>query len=61
MLGPAGYMVVTHRTLLSAPVPIRIGIWGLGLGLDNIIGICLLEAMARQDSMADVAAWAAQL
>ena len=27
--------VVAHKTLLSAPVPIRIGIWGLGLGLDN--------------------------
>ena len=28
--------VVAHKTLLSAPVPIGIGIWGLGLGLDNL-------------------------
>ena len=27
--------MVAHKTLLSAPVPIGIGIWGLGLGLDN--------------------------
>ena len=29
-------VVVAHKILLSAPVPIRIGVWGLGLGLDNI-------------------------
>ena len=27
--------VVAHKTLLSAPVPIGIGIRGFGLGLDN--------------------------
>ena len=27
--------VVAYKTLLSAPIPIWIGIWGLGLGLDN--------------------------
>ena len=32
-----GGVVVAHKTLLSAPVPIGIGIWGLGLGLDNIL------------------------
>ena len=29
--------VVAHKTLLSAPVPIGIGIRGLGLGLDNFV------------------------
>ena len=31
-----GGVVVSHKTLVSAPVPIGIGIRGLGLGLDNI-------------------------
>ena len=30
-----GHVVVAYKTLLSAPIPIWIGIWGLGLGLDN--------------------------
>jgi len=29
-------VVVSHKTLVSAPVPIGIGIRGLELGLDNI-------------------------
>ena len=30
-----GGWVVAYKTLVSAPVPIGIGIRGLGLGLDN--------------------------
>ena len=30
-----GGWVVAYKILVSAPVPIWIGIWGLGLGLDN--------------------------
>ena len=40
--------VVAHKTLLSSPVPIGIGIWA-GLGLDNydfyrVDGVQLVEA-----------------
>ena len=54
MLGPAGYMVVAHRTLLSSPVPIGIGIWGLGLGLDNFLKIGILELTSETKRRRDV-------
>ena len=34
--GWVGGWVVAHKTLLSSPVPIGIGIWA-GLGLDNFL------------------------
>ena len=39
-VGGVGGWVVAHKTLLSSPVPIGIGIWA-GLGLDNTLSyIC---------------------
>ena len=41
-----GGVVVAHKTLVSAPVPIGIKIRGLGLGLDNILVFLLFSFLS---------------